>query len=336
MLQLSERVVSERVNEIDLEACRWVVVLERGPLSTAQQLEFDRWLASDIRHQGAFWRAQAACRSFDQLGAVAGTRTFSLAATPVTRRRVIAAALSAASLAGVGAWLGTDWFANSPMRYTTAIGEERRVVLPDRSEMVLNTATDLFVRYSRSHRDVQLTRGEVLFTIAQDLARPFVVRTAQWLVRAIEPSDFAVRAGDVDSIRVTVTDGNVEMLSVASGEAQEPQRLPAQHEATVGRSGIVQLRPVSSQEIQRQLAWRKGMIVFDGEPLHEAIVEMNRYRVLPLLIEDPALAEQRIVGAFPMHDPDAFLSALQASLGVRPLSTSRGVLLRQDAVVTRT
>ena len=318
--------MSKQPNGIDLEACRWVVLLERGPLPAAQQDQFERWLASDIRHQGALCRAQAACRSFDQLGALAGAEAFKLPPVSVTRRRVLAAALSAASLAGVGVWLGTDWFASARVKYTTAIGEERTVVLADGSEMVLNTATDLFVRYSHTGRDIHLTRGEALFTVVQDFARPFVVRIGEWLVRAVRGTAFAVRGGDVDLVRVTVTDGSVEMLT--SGDAQVPQRLLARQEANVGDSGVIQVRPVSDPEIQRRLAWRAGMIVFDGEPLHEVLAEMNRYRDRPLLLEDPNLAEQQIVGAFPTHDPQVFVSTLKATLGLQLLSTTHGVLLR--------
>ena len=45
--------------EIDDVAALWVARVEARTLSPAEDLELDAWLAEDVRHLGAFARAQA-------------------------------------------------------------------------------------------------------------------------------------------------------------------------------------------------------------------------------------------------------------------------------------
>jgi len=59
--------MGERSNEIDLEAFRWVVALERGPLSPDQRREFEQWISACAKHEGAFHRAMAANLYIDRL-----------------------------------------------------------------------------------------------------------------------------------------------------------------------------------------------------------------------------------------------------------------------------
>ena len=202
--------MSKRQNEIDLEAYHWVLQQERGPLSAEQQRLFDMWRAKDSRHEGAFHRAQAGILHLNRLAALAGGRNiFEAAPVNGARRKAIAAALSAVSLVGVGAWLGWGWLPGTRMRYATDVGQMRKVVLTDESEIVLNTTTEVFVRYTSGRRDIRLV-GEALFTVAKEVARPFEVRVGEWLVKAVG-TVFAVRGGDVDVVHVTVTEGMVEM-----------------------------------------------------------------------------------------------------------------------------
>ncbi|HWM70507.1 MAG TPA: FecR domain-containing protein [Steroidobacteraceae bacterium] len=312
--------MSKRKNEVDREACRWVLLLERGPLSTEQQRQFDTWRAEDSRHEGAFHRAGAGILHINRLAALAGGRdVVGAAQVNVTRRRVITAVLSATSLADL-----------PHVRYATRVGERRTVVLTDQSDVTLNTATAVFVRYTSDRRDIRLV-GEALFTVAKDVARPFVVNVGEWVIQAIGTT-FLVRGGDVDVTHVTVSEGTVEMRPVAhSAMKSAPQRLPANHEAMVGASGVLEVRSVSEEEQRRRLAWRTGMIVFDGQPLHLAIEEMNRYSQRRLVIEDPTLAERHIVGVFRATATEIFVSTLQATLGIQARSTGDVVLLRAAA-----
>jgi transmembrane sensor len=315
-------------NETDLEACRWAMLMERGRLSPQQQSEFDRWMAASPRHEGAYHRAKAASVHFDRLGALAAGRDETVGRLPQvrTRRRAIAAVAFAISLVGVGTWLGGGWHPNvRGGRYVTDIGEMRRIGLADGSEIALNTASEVLVSYTGNRRAIRLARGETFFTEARDISRPFLVYVGQLEVRAVGGA-FIIRRIDADITHITVTKGSVEMLWI-DGVKREPWRISTNHEVTVGINGVVETHSLSRDEIRRQFSWLSGEIIFCGQPLHEAIREMNRYTHRHLVVEDSDLAERPVAGVFRAADTQTFLSTVQQSFDVDMVSTGDTVLL---------
>ncbi len=315
-------------NETDLEACRWAMLIERGPLSPQQQSEFDRWIAASTRHEGAYHRARAASVHFDRLGALARGRSDIGRRFPrnMTRRGALIAIVLAIGLVSVGTWLGRGWYPNIQTgRYATGIGEMRRIGLTDGSEVVLNTASEVSVAYTGNRRALRLTRGEAFFTVAREGSRPFLVYVGQLVVRAAE-SAFVIRRTDAEIMHITVTEGGIEMLW-PHGINREPRGLAANHEVTVGVDGVIETHGVSGDELSRQSSWLSGNITFTGQPLHEAISEMNRYSHRRLVVEDPELAERRVVGVFRAADTLTFLSTLQHDLDAEAVFTGDTVLL---------
>ena len=76
-------------------------------------------------------------------------------------------------------------------------------------------------------------------------------------------------------------------------------------------------RKVSDSQMGRELAWRRGVLMFDGERLAEAAKELNRYSRVPIVIEDPALAQRTFVGAFEIGDSRAFANAAASAFDAR-------------------
>jgi transmembrane sensor len=348
-------------NEIDLEALRWLALMERGPLRPQEQRRFAAWVAADIRHQGAIVRAQAASLRLDRLAALAGGHSVvgpsahdpSLLKKNITRRGMIAAAASAAGLLGLGAWFGRGLIQEleGGTRYTSGVGELRRVVLADGSVITMNTQTELRVQYSGEHRDIRLVRGEAMFAVAHDARRPFTVRVGGWTAVAVGTA-FAVRqlprvapeallgipsaALQLDELAhssgptadVTVTEGIVQLQPV-DRSISEARRLTANQKALLGADGKVEVGQVSDSQIAQQLAWRTRLVVFTGEPLREALAEMNRYSHSRIVVSDPELGERRIVGVFSTADTQTFVSAMTATLGVEAVGRGNVVLLRR-------
>jgi transmembrane sensor len=325
-------------NEIDLEALRWLALMERGPLPLEEQRRFAVWVAADIRHRGAIIRAQAASVRLDRLAALAGGRSVlesfpheqSFPQKHTTRRRMIAAAASAAGLMGIGAWFGRgrieeEWSGTS---YASGVGELKKVVLADGSVITMNTQTELRVQYTGERRDVRLVRGEAMFAVAHDAKRPFAVRVGEWTAVAVGTA-FAIRRLDEPTTEVTVTEGIVQLLPVDRSVSKTRPRLTANQKALIGADGEVEVGQVSDSQIGQQLAWRTRLVVFGGEPLRQALAEMNRYSHRPIVVDDPTLAERRIVGVFSTTDTQTFVSAMTATLGVEAVGRDNVVLLRR-------
>jgi transmembrane sensor len=330
-------------NEIDLEALRWLALLEHGPLPLEEHRRFAAWVAADIRHQGAMIRAQAASLRLDRLAALAGGRSLleplphepSLLQKNITRRRMIAAAAAATGLAGIGAWLEREQIEEigGGTRYVSGAGELKKVVLADGTVITMNTQTELRVRYTGEHRDIRLVRGEAMFAVARDVKRPFAVRVGEWSAVAVGTT-FVVRQLDElahsygPTTDVTVTEGIVQLLPL-DRSVSEARRLTANQKALIGTDGKVEVGQVSDSQIGQQLAWRTRLVVFTGEPLREALAQMNRYSHRPIVVDDPTLAERRIAGVFSTADTQTFVSAMTATLGVEAVGRDNVVLLRR-------
>lgn len=322
------------LNEIDLEALRWLELMHHGPLPAQEQLRFQAWIAADTRHKGALIRARAASLRLDRLAALAGGR--SVVQPPsrqefhspryMTRRRMMVAA---ALLGGVGVWLGREQIEETwgGTRYACNVGELKTFVLQDGSVVTMNTESELRVRYTNDRRDIRLIRGEVMFTVAHDAKRTFGVRIGNWSALALGTA-FAVHRLDEETTDITVTEGVVQMLPLSRNVSEARPRLAANQKARVGAGGTIEISPVSASEIGAQLAWRNHLIVFSGVSLREALAEMNRYSQRRILIADPALAERRVVGVFSTRDTQTFVSALEATLGLEAVVSRNTVLLR--------
>jgi transmembrane sensor len=322
------------LNEIDLEALRWLALMQHGPLPAQEQLRFQAWVAADTRHKGALIRARAASLRLDRLAALAGGR--SIVQPPsqrelyspryMTRRRMMVAA---ALLGGVGVWLGRERIEDrwGGTRYACDVGELKTFVLEDGSVVTLNTGSELRVRYTNDRRDIRLIRGEAMFTVAHDAKRPFGVRIDDWSAQALGTA-FAVRRLDEETTDITVTEGVVQMLPLAGNVSKTPPPLAANQKARIGAGGTIEISAVSASDLAAQLAWRNHLVVFSGVSLREALAEMNRYSPRRIVIADPELAQRRVVGVFSTLDTQTFVSALQSTLGVEAVISRDTVLLR--------
>lgn len=319
--------VSRPEDDIDEQAFGWVDLLDRGPLSDERQREFQAWLDRSPRHHGVFVRASAASVRFNRLGALAGGRPVYTKPSQFDgrRRRIVRAlALSATGVIAGGAWLSRDWIADTRrgVRYTTAVGKVWKGHLSDGSEMLLNTATELFVHYSSDQREIRLRRGEAMFRVTHDAERPFVVRVGEWVLCAASAA-FAVRH-DISTV-VTVTEGSIDMLHSKLQRIRE--RLAAGQEATVDSDGVERLRHISGEESARRFAWCTGTVAFDGQLLREALEEMNRYSMREIRCADPKVCARQVVGSFPVNDIQTFLSSMQSMFDLDVISHGNVVLL---------
>lgn len=316
---------------IDGEAARWAVRLSVSALEAGELAALDAWLKKDVRHRGALVRARAMWLDLDRLAALApevNPQEHEPESPPPdarwTRRSLLAAGLAATALTGAGSawWL---WRQRGEV-YVSDVGEVRRVTLSDGSSLALNTATRAVVRFDAAHREVELVRGEGLFEVAKDPARPFIVRVGGVSVRAVG-TVFSVRAVDRD-VDVTVTEGVVEVADTTKTGSVSPQRVAADERAVVSEGQGIQVQRVAPTDAERHLAWRDGMLAFDGEPLIEAVSEINRHNHRQITIDDPALAARPVVGLFRASDTAGFAQTVATALGAESSSDGDVIHLR--------
>jgi len=297
----------EKAEDIEAEAARWVWRLDRDGRAPELETQLEAWLAGDARRRGAFLKAESVWTLLD-LAREPGARPLARPARPVSRRTLLAGAGGAIAAAMVGAGV----MILREERFSTGLGEVRRVPLGDGSAVAINTASAVEVAFRRTQRTVRLQQGEAWFQVAHDVQRPFVVEAGPVRVRAVGTA-FSVRRR-ADGADVLVTEGVVEVW--AEGANRPPARLKAGQGAFVDASAVVRPAVAGPEAVDRKLEWRYGKIDLAGETLGEAVADFNRYNDRKLVIADPDIAGERLYGAFNTGGPDAFAAAVGASLGV--------------------
>lgn len=194
--------------------------------------------------------------------------------------------------------------------YDTPVGEQRTVALEDGSRIELNTDSRVRVRYSAGTRALTLERGQALFEVAHDTARPFIVKAGAASVRAVG-TKFEVyrRAADV---RVTLVEGKVLVTGAPDAQAATP--LVAGQGVEVRRKTVTAPAKVDTAAVT---GWTQGRLTFHDARLVDAVTEINRYSRNKVVLAASAPANERINGAFDTGDPKAFANGVAALLDLK-------------------
>lgn len=316
--------VRQSASEIEEQAARWVLRLDREGRTAAVTAGLQDWLDQDTRRVGALLQAEAAFGVLDRARlAPARPRLAFPEFWRAAPRRMVAGGLAALAAAAV---LGIVLI-NQPERFTTSIGEIRRLPLTDGSTASINTASKLEVDFDQHLRRVRLNEGEVWFQVAKDSTRPFRVDIGRIRVQAIGTA-FSVRR-IADGVEVRVTEGVVKTW--VDGTSGRTVEVSAGAMSTVRETGTVSAPRSEPSMIDRDLAWRSGRLDLAGETLSQAVEKFNRHNARPLVLEDPALADQRLYGIFRLDDPDAFAASVALSFNASVTSDSKSIRLgRRD------
>jgi transmembrane sensor len=223
---------------------------------------------------------------------------------------LVGASLSGLAAAGI---LGILMTRPRAIEIKTAIGEVRRVPLADGSVASVNTSSKLAVTMLGERRRVALEDGEAWFEVAADKARPFLVEAGDVRVQAVGTA-FSVRR-HAHGADVLVTQGVVEAW--VAGHDHERTRIAAGSKSFVADATPLIEVVQASADIERALAWRTGELALNGESLDYAVAELNRYNRRKIVIDDPRLGREPLVGYFRTDQPENFGRAVANMVGAK-------------------
>lgn len=312
------------------EAAEWYVRRDTRPLDAGEEALFRQWLMKPA-NRAAYEEISG---TWDDLGRIprprlgtdgsrqADVRTIPRRRHPRRAPRIGRWALAAAAvvMAVVAAGYAFDLPTRLEADAMTATGETRTVVLDDGSSAVLNTASAIAVDYSRQRRRIRLLRGEALFTVAKDAARPFVVAAASGEAVA-RGTVFAVRRDD-EAATVTVLESHVGVSYPAAGRAAV--ELSPGEAIGYSRRGLGELRAVDADTAT---AWRRGKLIFVDRPLGEVVAELNRYHSGRIQIIDGSIGSHPVSGVFDTRNPLQALDVIEQTLGLHSTRLSSLLIL---------
>jgi len=307
--------------EVAERALEWLVELQDDAVAPDVVEAWTRWRAAHPDHERAWRRIESVRGRLQSLASPAGATIAQAALAPPrseSRRRAVKT-LAVLLFAGGAAW-GVDTY--SPWHewssdYRTEVGQRRVVMLPDGTQLILNTGSAVDIRFNDAERRVVLVAGEVFVTTAPDARpapRPFLVETAQGTARALG-TEYAVRQQD-DDTEVSVLHGAVEVRPRRNaGQAFIVQA--GHHASYTDRAATA-----AGRAEEAQVAWKDGFIVARGMRLDDFLAELGRY-TSDALSCDPAAAGLRVSGSFPVDDVDRVLEAVGTTLDLRVVAETR-------------
>ena len=310
------------------EAFSWVCRLRSGEMTSEEADALMRWRAQGLAHAQALSDAVKLRRRLAEAGrAIVEQDAVGEAGrtAPTARRREVmgrrafmaAAAASVAGAAIVRPPLGL-WPSLAELRadYRTRVGERRTVQVADGLAVELNTRTSLVRRDDARNYRLEHVDGEVAVDAA-DPARPVAIATSAG--EAIgRRGRFSVRLLDAGAC-VACLAGSVKVVA----HQQVTELSPGQQIVFDGQSR----RDVLPVDLDRVEAWRRGLLVFSGQPLGEVVEEINRYRPGKIILAAGALKGFPITGTFQLARLDRAVAQIRQVANASVTSLPGGIVV---------
>ena len=211
----------------------------------------------------------------------------------------------------------------------TEIGQQTRFSLSDGSRVKLNTNSIVKVSFSKNNRLLTLVKGEANFNVTKDKSRPFTVTIGEKSFTALG-TIFNLQKTSNDNMELVVTEGivlitksnkplnkNTNVVSALSKEEFSGVLITSGEMATIQNNNQTSNQKISFEEVQRKLAWQQGMLVFSGETLDEALIEISRYTTTKFELNGDELTNIKVAGYFKANDIDGLLTSLSTNFNIQ-------------------
>lgn len=155
---------------------------------------------------------------------------------------------------------------------STPRGGEFQLVLPDGSKVWLNAASSIKfpTRFEGKERTVFL-HGEAYFEVAKNKQMPFYVKLDNDFAVEVTGTHFNIMGyNDESEIRTTLEEGSVKVTHKNNTVLLSPSK-----QAIMKRANESLI--VSDADVSQELAWKNGMIEFDGQSLPYILRQLSRW-----------------------------------------------------------
>lgn len=187
------------------------------------------------------------------------------------------------------------WFNNNELSGTVLVSkqqvENRYVLLPDHSKVILRPGAEVKYRYSADQREVYL-KGEAYFDVTHNKEKPFLVHAGAITTRVLGTS-FNIAAYSADEVVVSVSTGKVAvedhkqktlLVLKPNQQIQYKQNQPA-----------IEAKAVETKAL---ISWVKKDMQFTEIPFGKLIASLNRRYLTDIEFENENLKNCLVTGVF--------------------------------------
>jgi transmembrane sensor len=296
---LSNQPLNDPVAE---EAIGWLVQIQSGDFSPAQQQALEAWRNTSAHHRQVYAQLIA---GLDQLKASpwrgrSSAQLLRSLEQPNGRRAFLRTSLCALGLAAGVGWVSR--FEDAGQAYATGTAERRTWQLVDGSTLKLNARSEVVARLAGDQRSLELRAGEMLVNVLT----PMQVNTRA--ARIATSSGRLMLSQQGDTMRLVTLDSEV-VLHFDSGTQQ---RIGLHQSTVFDHQRILAQVPMAATDT----AWLEGWLVVRNQTLATVVDALRPYRN-GIVRLDAAVAGLRVSGRFPLDDARQTLEALEQSLPIK-------------------
>lgn len=199
--------------------------------------------------------------------------------------------------------------------YSTELGQQSAVSLPDGSKVLLNVGSTLRVptNYSVGNRQLKLS-GSAVFTVVSHSSRPFTVESKNSMTRVLG-TKFLVRDYDQDNnATVAVRAGKVSVDGIVL-QANERVMVADNHPSEKMNADST------------MFSFEDGVMQLQNIKLKDAIADLNRWYNSDIVLGVESLGDERVTGGFSQGSLTDLTSFLELTFNVRVVRNGRTLTL---------
>ncbi len=308
---MSTTLVAETSNDPLDQAIAWHIELSDENCSAETHTAWESWYSKDSQHRKAWTQIQRLNEQFssanDSFNPKLGHKVLDHAERNRLQRRHLLRSIVGLGLAVPLGWgiVNSRAYRNYNAEINTAVGEQRQITLADGSKALLNTDTHINVRLRPSKHYVELVSGE-LFIERPDAAPPLILTTDNGRIES-----------SAHRLQLRHTAQNTVVHALQGPIDLHPRGTSASvlhegHFAIFNDQKILKTGPITAADS----AWQRGILTANDWQLSEFCNELERY-VSGTILCTPAVAQLRLSGSFPIHQPQQLIHRLEKVLPVR-------------------
>ncbi|BCM25658.1 FecR family protein [Methyloradius palustris] len=317
-------------------AARWFFRIKNTEPDHPDRGQFEAWLMANPVHAQEYLAVSSVWEDFDSTAKIQSLADIMERKTNELRderskklkqlanRAVHFMVVLGVSLFGYHFW--QDWAARPVFQVAniTPVGQMQEQVLADGSKLIINANTNIEVTYYRDRRTAKISQGEVIFDVAKDPSRPFVIDSGHARITVLGTHFVVNRLNGL--VRVSVDHGSVRV------EAQDSTGANILTPIVLHNGEVAEVKPGEMpQRVERNAAdaftFQNGTLVFDEASLEEISETLSRYRKIPIKSITTRHSDPHVTAVMKVRDTERFLALLPEISPIKIEQTDNQTLL---------
>ena len=202
------------------------------------------------------------------------------------------------------------------LSYKVNPGVKGTIVLPDGSEVILNSASTLRTpaKYENGKRVVELD-GEGYFKVESNPDWPMYVKTLKGVTVKVTGTEFNLSTySDDAALKLTLVRGKVSLID----EKDEKEvAVRENEEVVVGAKTKLEKPTHKAADLRLNTSWKDGYLVFDNTPIREVIKKMERWYGVEITVADSHVMNNTFTASFRSESLQQVLTLLDITCGIK-------------------